>query len=98
MKNLNAVPDSYRITQRDFKAFDSLIDSAFNATGPERMKQWRANRPFFYLMLVATDLKLKGQKVITLGHVRVEQKRRAEEQKRSDAAHCEFMNNLGKAK
>jgi len=98
MKNLNAVPDSYRIMQRDFKTFDSLIDSAFNSTGPERMKQWRANRPFFYLMLVATDLKLKGQKVITLGHVRAEQKRRAEEQQRSDAAQREFLSSLGKSK
>ena len=83
MKNISEVPDSYRITQRDFKTFDKYLDEVCFATtrSPERMKRMAANRAFFRAMVVAMDMKANGQKLITLGHVRAEQKRKAEEQR-----------------
>jgi hypothetical protein len=99
MTNLKDVPDSYRITQRDFRSFDKYLNEVcFAARSPDRMKRMAANRDFFRLMVVALDLKAKGKKIITVGDVRAEQKRRAEEQQRTDEAHREFMQSLGKPK
>ncbi len=96
--NLKNVPDSYRITQRDFKAFDSFLDKAFASTGAERLKRWAAGREFFSLMVTAQNLKLKGQKIITVGHVRSEQKRQHEEQQRKEKDHRTFLDSLRKSK
>jgi hypothetical protein len=96
--NIKNVPDSYRITLRDFKAFDALIDKAFSSTGPERLKRWAASREFFSLMVVAQGLKLKGQKIITVGIVRLEQKRRHEERQRKEKEHHAFLDSLRESK
>jgi hypothetical protein len=96
--NIKNVPDSYRITLRDFKAFDAMLDKAFSSTGPERLKRWAAGREFFSMMVVAQNLKLKGQKIITVGHVRVEQKRKQEEQQRKEKDHRAFLDGLRKSK
>jgi hypothetical protein len=96
--NIKNIPDTYRITQRDFKSFDSFLDKAFASTGTERLKRWASGREFFSMMVTAQNLKLKGQKIITLGHVRLEQKRQREEQQRKEKEHRAFLDSLGKSK
>ncbi len=77
--NIKTVPDSYRITGRDFRAFDKYLDETFFAkSSRDRSKRLAANRDFFRLMVVALDLKATGKKIITVGDVRAIQKYRAD--------------------
>jgi hypothetical protein len=95
MKNLRDVPDSYRITGRDFRAFDKYLDETFFAkSSPERMKRLAAGREFFRLMVVALDLKSKGQKVITVGHVRAIHKSRADAAEKHERERAESIRSL----
>jgi hypothetical protein len=100
MSKLDALPDNKKLTAADFAAYEKMLDEFIFK--PRPVTRETANTPtftkseeeFMDFMRVASDLKHTTGKAPTVGQVRTEIAKRADEKAKRDEDHKAFMRKL----